>query len=125
MMDVIYMGNTPAGRQDPEPARCLPRQAHVSRRTHQAKINLSRKLELGIARTAVPDPVVALRNPEGLRPRASPDPCQHRSRMSIRAWRRHQGGPRLTLQLRRWARAGQEVGPRAGWTPSQHRRLTT
>src|SRR5258706_11738545 len=46
MMDVIYMGNTPAGRQDPEPARCLPRQAHVSRRTHQAKINLSRKLEL-------------------------------------------------------------------------------
>src|SRR5260221_14283682 len=48
MMDVIYMGNTLAGRQDPEPARCLPRQAHVSRRTHQAKINLSRKLELGV-----------------------------------------------------------------------------
>src|SRR6266851_1271669 len=47
MMDVIYMGNTLAGRQDPEPARCLPRQAHVSRRAHQAKINLSRKLELG------------------------------------------------------------------------------
>src|SRR5258707_10332398 len=47
MMDVIYMGNTLAGRQDPEPARPLPRQAHVSHRTHQAKINLSRKLELG------------------------------------------------------------------------------
>src|SRR5712692_4830936 len=54
MMDVIYMGNTLAGRQDPEPARCLPRQAHVSRRTHQAKINLSRKLELG--RTALDAP---------------------------------------------------------------------
>src|SRR5258706_15261903 len=50
MMDVIYMGNTLPGRQDPEPARCLPRQAHVSRRTHQAKINLSRKLELGTSR---------------------------------------------------------------------------
>src|SRR5258708_30537723 len=47
MMDVIYMGNTLAGRQDPEPARPLPRQAHVSHRTDQAKINLSRKLELG------------------------------------------------------------------------------
>src|SRR5258707_8917951 len=56
MMDVIYMGNTPAGRQDPEPARCLPRQAHVSRRTHQAKINLSRKLELGPTSQLSPRP---------------------------------------------------------------------
>src|SRR5258708_2612746 len=47
MMDVIYMGNTLAGGEEQEPARPLPRQGHVRHRTHQAKINLSRKLELG------------------------------------------------------------------------------